>query len=335
MTLALGLIETKGLIGAIEAADAMVKAANVEIIGREKITAALITIKIAGEVAAVKAAVDAGAAAAQRVGELVSTHVIPKPDDEISTILPEMEKYMESSVPAGGKKRKTKEKKETLKEERTFSLFDQGDFDEPELFLNADSDAFEEGAPETDETWDFSGDEEAAEELTDITEAEQPVISGEEEISIEEEMTEETEISPIEAEETAETVEAEALVESEQDEITATMEIPGPHDEVIQTAAKEEIIEEKENIKELSEEEPEKISTIEKLRREALTESETAPEDEKNEAAAGAHNLGELEKMNVHELRKYARSSPDFPIQGREISKANRQALLDYFRKLI
>lgn len=78
---ALGLIETRGLVGAIEAADAMVKAADVELIGRERADAGLMTIKIKGDVAAVRAAVDAGAAAAQRVGELVSAHVIPRPDD--------------------------------------------------------------------------------------------------------------------------------------------------------------------------------------------------------------------------------------------------------------
>ena len=83
MQKALGLIETKGLIGAIEAADAMVKAANVKLVGKEKITAGLVTVKIVGEVAAVKSAVDAGAAAAQRVGQLVSAHVIPRPDDQI------------------------------------------------------------------------------------------------------------------------------------------------------------------------------------------------------------------------------------------------------------
>lgn len=77
---ALGLIETRGLVGAIEAADAMVKTARVELIGRERVEGGLITVKIKGDVAAVKAAVDAGAAAAQRVGELVSAHVIPRPD---------------------------------------------------------------------------------------------------------------------------------------------------------------------------------------------------------------------------------------------------------------
>jgi microcompartment protein CcmL/EutN len=84
---ALGLIETRGLVGAIEAADAAVKAADVELIGKERADAGLMTIKIRGEVAAVRAAVDAGAAAAQRVGELVSTHVIPRPDDETEILI--------------------------------------------------------------------------------------------------------------------------------------------------------------------------------------------------------------------------------------------------------
>src|SRR5512140_2255334 len=84
---ALGLIETRGLIGAIEAADAATKAADVELVGRERADAGLMTIKIRGDVAAVRAAVDAGAAAAQRVGELVSMHVIPRPDDETESII--------------------------------------------------------------------------------------------------------------------------------------------------------------------------------------------------------------------------------------------------------
>jgi microcompartment protein CcmL/EutN len=87
MQFALGLIETKGLIGAIEAADAMLKAANVKLVSKEKITAALVTVKIIGETAAVKSAVDAGAAAAQRVGQLVSAHVIPRPDDQIEDMI--------------------------------------------------------------------------------------------------------------------------------------------------------------------------------------------------------------------------------------------------------
>ncbi|RXT05872.1 BMC domain-containing protein [Ammoniphilus sp. CFH 90114] len=80
---ALGMVETKGLVGAIEAADAMVKAANVEICGYEKIGYGLVTVLVKGDVGAVKAAIDAGAEAAKRVGELVSVHVIPRPHSEV------------------------------------------------------------------------------------------------------------------------------------------------------------------------------------------------------------------------------------------------------------
>mgnify|MGYP001314967329 CR=1 FL=1 len=85
---ALGMVETRGLIGAIEAADAMVKAANVTLIGKEMIGSGLVTVMVRGDVGAVKAAVDAGAASAKRVGELVSVHVIPRPHDEVEGILP-------------------------------------------------------------------------------------------------------------------------------------------------------------------------------------------------------------------------------------------------------
>ena len=84
----MGLVETRGLIGAIEAADAMVKAANVSLIGKEMIGSGLVTVMVRGDVGAVKASVDAGAAAAKRVGELVSVHVIPRPHDDVETILP-------------------------------------------------------------------------------------------------------------------------------------------------------------------------------------------------------------------------------------------------------
>jgi len=82
------MIETRGLVGAVEAADAMVKAANVELVGREQIGGGLVTVLVRGDVGAVKAATDAGAAAAERVGELKSVHVIPRPHGEVETILP-------------------------------------------------------------------------------------------------------------------------------------------------------------------------------------------------------------------------------------------------------
>lgn len=85
---ALGLIETKGLVGAIEAADAMTKSANVVLIGYEKIGSGLVTVMVRGDVGAVKASVDAGAAAAEKVGHLVSKHVIPRPHTDVEKILP-------------------------------------------------------------------------------------------------------------------------------------------------------------------------------------------------------------------------------------------------------
>lgn len=85
---ALGMVETKGFVGAVEAADAMVKAANVDLIGKEYIGAGYVTVFVRGDVGAVKAATDAGAAAARRVGELVSVHVIPRPHGEVERVLP-------------------------------------------------------------------------------------------------------------------------------------------------------------------------------------------------------------------------------------------------------
>ncbi|MBL8149479.1 MAG: BMC domain-containing protein [Blastocatellia bacterium] len=84
---ALGMIETKGFVGAVEAADAMVKAANVTLIGKEYIGAGYVTVFVRGDVGAVKAATDAGAAAARRVGELISVHVIPRPHSEVERVL--------------------------------------------------------------------------------------------------------------------------------------------------------------------------------------------------------------------------------------------------------
>lgn len=86
----LGMIETRGLVGAIEAADAMVKAANVQLIGYEKIGSGYVTVMVRGDVGAVKAATDAGAAAAKKVGEIVSIHVIPRPHSDTEKILPKL-----------------------------------------------------------------------------------------------------------------------------------------------------------------------------------------------------------------------------------------------------
>ena len=85
---ALGMVETRGLVAAIEAADAMLKAANVELIGTEKIGSGLVSVMVRGDVGAVKAAVEAGNASAQRLGEIIATHVIPRPHSDVEKILP-------------------------------------------------------------------------------------------------------------------------------------------------------------------------------------------------------------------------------------------------------
>ena len=99
-TNSLGMIETKGLVGAIEAADAMVKSANVQLVGKEQVGGGLGTVMVRGDVGAVKAATDAGAAAAEKVGELVSVHVIARPHTEVDNILP---RSRGSQSPASGK----------------------------------------------------------------------------------------------------------------------------------------------------------------------------------------------------------------------------------------
>ncbi len=85
---ALGMIETRGFVGAIEAADAMVQAAKVVLVGKEQVGGGLVTVLVRGDVGAVKAATDAGAAAARRVGELISVHVIPRPHEEVEKLIP-------------------------------------------------------------------------------------------------------------------------------------------------------------------------------------------------------------------------------------------------------
>ncbi len=87
---AIGIIETRGLTAAIEAADAMLKAADVELVGTEKIGSGLVTVMVQGDVGAVKAAVESGEAAASRIGEIVAVHVIPRPHDNVHFILPNM-----------------------------------------------------------------------------------------------------------------------------------------------------------------------------------------------------------------------------------------------------
>jgi len=223
MQQALGLVETKGLVASIEAADAMLKASKVRLVGKESALAGLITIVVVGDVAAVKASVDAGAAAAQRVGELVSVHIIPKPDDQINTILPIED----------GKK--------------TFA---------PEKIIK-------------------------------------PKISK-----------------------PAEKIIKEKVVKKEI-KVTPKVKPDIPHKEEPK----------KEETSEIS------SGTIERLKREALGKK-SDQEKTKKQTSSDEINMRELEKLNVHQLRRLARSTENFPIKGREISRANRGQLLDYFQSI-
>ena len=222
MPKALGLVETKGLVAAIEAADAMVKAANVKFVGKEITVPALITVKVVGETAAVRAAVDAGAAAAQRVGQLISTHIIPQPDNQLIVLLPEIADDTES-------KTKTEVKKTEVSKEK---------------------------------------------------------------------------------------------------EIQKSVKIPKPEPK------KKEIVEfvvetpEMETVSETTNE------TLERLRKEALgtvKDKEPAKVTTKTERPG---SIEDIDNLNVHELRHLARSIPEFPIKGREISRANKKELLKCFGEI-
>jgi microcompartment protein CcmL/EutN len=226
---ALGLVETKGLVAAIEAADAMLKASKVRLVGKERALAGLITIVVVGDVAAVKASVDAGAAAAQRIGELVSVHVIPKPDDQIERIL------------------QINERKDTPILERII---------EPK--------------------------------------------PTEEIIKEKEEFKTETIVKP----------EIEPEVEPEI-EVEVEPEIEPKKEEIDKTSS----------------------DTIEQLKSEA-SGKKIDEEKTKKPTVSREIIMRELEKLNVHQLRHLARSTKNFPIQGREISRSNRRQLLDYFQKI-
>ena len=223
MQLAIGFVETKGLVASIEAADAMLKASNVKLMGKEITKAALITITVIGDVAAVKASVDAGAAAAQRVGELISVHIIPRPDNQLSVILP-LDKANEITS------------RNTSK---------------PKLIK-----------PAGEEKKDVRIDKK----------------------------------SGIKPEEKSSTPEAEILPQKE-----------------VPTAT---------------------TDTIERLKREALGEVTKKEKKQKDAGKISELNMENLENMNVHQLRRLARDTENFPIKGREISRSNRRELLDYFKSI-
>lgn len=230
MQKALGLVETRGLVAAIEAADAMLKASKVSLISKEKARAGLVTIVIVGDTAAVKASVDAGAAAAQKVGELVSVHVIPRPDDQVEYILP-----LKSTTDKPLTPQKVESSKVLLKNS-----------------VKAKPERVKEQAKPKKE------------QIIEIVEDKKP--------------------------------------ETKKTELKST---------TVQSSS----------------------DTIERLKREALGKEIEEKEPATEEKSAGIE-MTKLEKLNVHELRRLARSTENFPIKGRTISRANRRELLDYFKDL-
>src|SRR5512146_1291561 len=232
MPKALGLVETRGLVAAIEAADAMVKTSNVTLIGKEVTRPALVTIKIVGDVAAVKASVDAGAAAARRVGELVSTHVIPQPDSQMIALLPEIEDDDVKKSKISRPVEKPDVRKITVAEAQEYEVKAPSEKEEQEKTSVKTPEA-KPAKPKTAETKMSAKSENLFSDTTDH---------------------------------------------------------------------------------------------LEKLRREALgikPVKEESKKEKKSDKSSDVLSFDELEKLNVHELRKQARATDGFPIQGREISRAN------------
>jgi ethanolamine utilization protein EutM len=225
---ALGMIETRGLVASIEAADAMVKAAKVQLLGKEKVDGGLVTILVEGETAAVKAAVDAGAAAAQRVGELVSTHIIPRPDDQIDAII-----VRNTSIETKRNKQKPISEKK------------------PEPIPEKKFEPVPEKKPERRRKQIKIKEKESSEEI-------EPIFKSS------------------------------------------------------------------------------SSSTIDRLKEEALGDTSTIEKSGKTKSKGEfKFSMVELEVMNVHQLRRFARDIESFPIKGREISRANRGELLDFFKALL
>lgn len=233
MQYALGLIETKGLVGAIEAADAMLKASNVKLIGKEKITAGLVTITVIGETAAVKAAVDAGAFAAQKVGQLITAHVIPRPDDQVDIILPDLQS-----------------------KEAIFEKNDKPKANENNILNNEDfPKSFEEVVK-------------------------QPIVNK-------------------------------TIIEPEQETLFSMVE----HSSVTKKRGRP-----RESKKE--------IVTVTKSIKDEIDVENKVLKDK------SVPSLDELLALNVHKLRHLAREFENFPIKGRQISRANKDELCKYFEQI-
>lgn len=379
MPSALGLIETRGLVAALEAADAMLKAANVQLLSKQQTNPALITIEIIGEVAAVKAAVDAGAAAASRVGTLVSVHVIARPDDELVAIVPgllgaEVEDSPNVIPPAIEEEVIIEASAEPDTELAESHKLAEKDTDEP-------ADAVQSDEPGTDDAVEIAPDEifepeltedEAlpeidaeTDELPDLPMPAEESISDEEVNPADDTQSEDDvenassgrendwnayqdslfsapslfdEDAPSDAPETDDLPEIRYEDESDEHEEDSDLSAETLTEEIDDSVTEEELSED------LSPEE-EEIATEEEgpqteeppLTESAETEaqsSEQPVEAEPVDEEVLALRTQDKTTLNVHQLRKLARHTTNFPITGRDISKANRQELLYYFDSL-
>lgn len=391
MLYALGLIETRGLIGAIEAADAMVKAADVKLIGKEKTNPALITVKVVGEVSAVKAAVDAGAAAAKRIGELVAQHIIPKPDDQMISLYPELlisdREVASVPVPVSEPEapaKKTRKRKSSpqeitpevpvennsvehipvqIEDVQPAPVTEQID-SAPETVLSAPEPAPEVTEPDSEPQPEKKPErKQRVPKASKIDEAyvhgdlfgflnavaDENLQSEPDEVVSEAKPTETVILEPV----TPEPVETyDELPESESHERTLV-----PEEELTEPAPESEIVIEQGGLQidEVGEESVEDTSSMmdtllndeptepapevdtEGLLPdvEDIPESDEAEHDQQEDIDISSITMGLLENKNVAELRRLARAYPDFPIAGRQISRANRHELLTYFNILL
>jgi ethanolamine utilization protein EutM len=344
MKLAVGLIETKGLVGAIEAADAMVKAADVKIVNKERSSGALITIKIVGEVAAVKSAVDAGSAAAQRVGQLVAVHVIPRPHEDIDSIINATDRIV---VPHS----RTKSKPDTSVDRTSPADI------RSEQVKTAPSPV--EQKPVNPEEKQIPGDElKGAPSVVpekQVKTPEKPPAKDEvkgappsappkppEKPSAKDELKgAPPSVSPKPPEKPAEKREvksAPSVIPSKPVEPKERPALKKAPKTSVEPKSKEKIEEKPDKVKKEDSDARKSQDHLKRLREEAKKELKSTGDEGKDSVDDGSTvkipPVEELEKMNVHQLRRLARSIPSFPIKGREISIANRGTLLDFLKKL-
>jgi ethanolamine utilization protein EutM len=319
MSTALGLIETRGLVAAIEAADAMVKAANVTIIGKESIRAGLITIKINGDVAAVKAAVDAGEAAARKVGEVISVHVIPQPDDQLDSMINEdlgaprePDHYMEKPKEHTPDKAEKENKPSGSKRLEKSAPADASVTDKPAPGEISEARGEEKSAEETVPGPYFTQEENSVDEESEHTE--EPAPESPAQIKL----PEPNDIKPGHIKPHRERIKKEKKTSLASGKSSSDLDISHSFGTLFDAHN----------------------DTISRLRREALGMKESKePKKEtvipKEPAVIMPGEIPEgLDTMNVHQLRHIARAIDNFPIKGRQISKANRQELLEHFKML-